>query len=139
MNNQQAEYIKSFLNKCKIIMNTFDDLDGLLIPREVLLGLDNYKNVKDEIAILKQMFNSSSLTALQSTAEENQKWPLLNLVRQILKACNFKMTPKRISAGYTKDGKKLYKRMFIIERFTTIETTNELEPSVSLNETVSDD
>jgi hypothetical protein len=139
MNNQQAEYIKSFLNKCKIIMNTFDDLDGLLIPREVLLGLDNYKNVKDEIAILKQMFNSSSLTALQSTAEENQKWPLLNLVRQILKACNFKMTPKRISAGYTKDGKKLYKRMFIIERFTTIETTNELEPSVSLNETASDD
>ena len=139
MNNQQAEYIKSFLNKCKIIMNTFDDLDGLLIPREVLLGLDNYKNVKDEIAILKQMFNSSSLTALQSTAEENQKWPLLNLVRQILKACNFKMTPKRISAGYTKDGKKLYKRMFIIERFTTIDTTNELEPSVSLNETASDD
>mgnify|MGYP003654546902 CR=1 FL=1 len=139
MNNQQAEYIKSFLNKCKIIMNTFDDLDGLLVPREVLLGLDNYKNVKDEIAILKQMFNSSSLTALQSTAEENQKWPLLNLVRQILKACNFKMTPKRVSAGYTKDGKKLYKRMFIIERFTTIETTNELEPSVSLNEIVSDD
>ena len=139
MNNQQAEYIKAFLNKCKIIMNTFDDLDGLLVPREVLLGLDNYKNVKDEIAILKQMFNSSSLTALQSTAEENQKWPLLNLVRQILKACNFKMTPKRVSAGYTKDGKKLYKRMFIIERFTTIETTNELEPSVSLNEIVSDD
>ena len=127
MNNQQAEYIKSFLNKCKIIMNTFDDLDGLLIPREVLLGLDNYKNVKDEIAILKQMFNSSSLTALQSTAEENQKWPLLNLVRQILKACNFKMTPKRVSAGYTKDGKKLYKRMFIIERFTTVETIPEIE------------
>ena len=130
MNNQQNEHIKLFLNKCNIIITTFDDLDGLLVPRETLLDVENYKNIKDEIAILKQMFNSSSLTALQSTAEENQKWPLLNLVRQILKACNFKMTPKRVSAGYTKDGKKLYKRMFIIERFTTIETTNELEPSI---------
>jgi hypothetical protein len=25
------------------------------------------------------------------------------------------MVPKRMSAGYTKDGKKIYKRMFIIE------------------------
>jgi hypothetical protein len=131
MNNQQAEYIKSFLNKCKIIMTTFDDLDGLLIPREVLLDVENYKNVKDEIAVLKQMFNSSSLTALQSTAEDNQKWPLLNLVRQILKACNFKMTPKRVSAGYAKEGKKLYRRMFIIERFTAIDTPSELESESS--------
>jgi hypothetical protein len=123
MNNQQAEYIKLFLNKCKIVMTTFDDLDGLLLPREILLDVENYKIVKDEIGELKQMFNSSSLTALQSTAEDNQKWPLLNLVRQILKACNFKMTPKRISAGYTKEGTKLYKRMFIIERFTAIESS----------------
>ena len=37
------------------------------------------------------------------------------------------MAPKRVSAGYTKDGKKLYKRMFIIERFTTIEAETEVE------------
>jgi hypothetical protein len=60
------------------------------------------------------------LTSLQSTAEENQKWPLLNLVRQILKSCNFSMTPKRISNGYTKDGKKIYKRMFKIEKLNQI-------------------
>ena len=116
MNNQHMEYIKTFLNKCKIVMNTYDDLDGMLIPREIFLDKTNYINVKEDIAILKQIFASSSLTALQSTAEDNQKWPLLNLVRQILRSCNYKMTPKRISAGYTKDGKKIYKRMFIVEQ-----------------------
>ena len=115
MNNQHMEYIKTFLNKCKIVMNTYDDLDGMLIPREIFLDKANYINVKEDIAILKQIFASSSLTALQSTAEDNQKWPLLNLVRQILRGCNYKMTPKRISAGYTKDGTKMYKRMFIVE------------------------
>jgi len=116
MNSQHMEYIKTFLNKCKIVMNTYDDLDGMLIPREIFLDKTNYTNVKEDIAVLKQIFASSSLTALQSTAEDNQKWPLLNLVRQILRSCNYKMTPKRISAGYTKDGKKIYKRMFIVER-----------------------
>ncbi len=116
MNNQHMEYIKTFLNKCKIVMNTYDDLDGMLIPREIFLDKTNYINVKEDIAVLKQIFASSSLTALQSTAEDNQKWPLLNLVRQILRSCNYKMAPKRISAGYTKDGKKIYKRMFIVEQ-----------------------
>ncbi len=116
MNNQHMEYIKTFLNKCKIVMDTYDDLDGMLIPREIFLDKANYINVKEDIAVLKQIFASSSLTALQSTAEDNQKWPLLNLVRQILRSCNYKMTPKRISAGYTKDGKKIYRRMFIVDR-----------------------
>ena len=118
MNNQQIEHIKIFLHKCKIQMNELTDLDGMLIPREILLDPEKYKTVKEDISILKNIFNSSALTSLQSTAESNQKWPLLNLVRQILKSCHFKMTPKRVSAGYTKDGKKLYRRMFIVERLT---------------------
>jgi hypothetical protein len=127
MNDEQSKYIKLFLNKCKILTVNIHDLHGMLIPREILLDNNNYDIVKEDISILRKIFNSSALTSLQSTAEVNQKWPLLNLVRQTLKAINFKMTPKRISAGYTKDGKKLYKRMFIIERFTTVETIPEIE------------
>jgi hypothetical protein len=127
MNDEQSKYIKLFLNKCKILTVNIHDLHGMLIPREILLDNNNYDIVKEDISILRKIFNSSALTSLQSTAEVNQKWPLLNLVRQTLKAINFKMTPKRISAGYTKDGKKLYKRMFIIERFTIIEAATELE------------
>jgi hypothetical protein len=121
MNAQQVGYIKSFLNKCKILINEFDDLNGFLLPREIFLDKDIYNSVKEDISILKQVFTSSALTSLQSNAEENQKWPLLNLVRQILRSCHYKMTPKRVSAGYTKDGKKIYKRMFIINKLTQTE------------------
>ena len=121
MNAQQLGYIKSFLNKCKILINEFDDLNGFLLPREIFLDKDIYNSVKEDISILKQVFTSSALTSLQSNAEENQKWPLLNLVRQILRSCHYKMTPKRVSAGYTKDGKKIYKRMFIINKLTQTE------------------
>jgi len=121
MNAQQVGYIKSFLNKCKILINEFDDLNGFLLPREIFLDKDVYNSVKEDISILKQVFTSSALTSLQSNAEENQKWPLLNLVRQILRSCHYKMTPKRVSAGYTKDGKKIYKRMFIIDKLSQTE------------------
>ena len=124
MNSEQFEHIKLFLNKCKIPFTHLNEIDGLLIPRETLLDLQTYDSVKDEISILKQIFTSSALTGLQSNAEENQKWPLLNLVRQVLRSCNYKMTPKRISAGYTKDGKKIYKRMFIIESLKSTSHAN---------------
>jgi|AntAceMinimDraft_18_1070375.scaffolds.fasta_scaffold149562_2 hypothetical protein len=123
MNPQQVEYIKTFLTKCNISITHFDDLNGMLIPRDIFLNKELYNSVKEEISILKQVFTSSALTSLQSTAEETQKWPLLNLVRQVLRSCHYKMTPKRISAGYTKDGKKIYKRMFIVEKLNQTESS----------------
>ena len=90
-------------------------LHGLLIPREQLIDDTKYENIKINIPKLKQFFSSSYMTALQSTADSHQRWPLLNLVRQLLCAFNYKLIPKRICDGYTSDGKKKYKRMFIIE------------------------
>ena len=121
MNNTQLDYIKTFLMKCKMVITQFDDLDGMMVPREIFLDKVVYDSVKEDISVLKQVFTSSALTSLQSNAEENQKWPLLNLVRQILRSCHYKMTPKRVSAGYTKEGKKIYKRMFIIEKLSQTE------------------
>ena len=121
MNNTQLEHVKTFLMKCKMVVTHFDDLDGMLVPREIFLDKTVYDSVKEDISVLKQVFTSSALTSLQSNAEENQKWPLLNLVRQILRSCHYKMTPKRVSAGYTKEGKKIYKRMFIIEKLSQTE------------------
>ena len=141
MNEQQVEYIKLFLNKCKIEVDNLNDLNGMLVPREILLNKEIYISVKEDISILKQVFTSSALTCLQSTAEEHQKWPLLNLVRQILRSCHYQMIPKRVSAGYTKDGKKIFKRMFIIEKLNKIENNYTLDSSIldtedSLSESV---
>ena len=56
------------------------------------------------------------MTSLQKNADKSQKWPLLNLVRQILSTHNYKMEPIRKSDGYTLEGVKKYKRYFLIKK-----------------------
>jgi hypothetical protein len=105
------------LNACNITCNSMKELDGMLIHRELLLNDNKYKDlVKMELPILKTIFSSSYLTSLQSTAVSKQKFPLLNLIRQLIRSCNYKLTPKRIADGYTLSGEKKYKRMFIVEK-----------------------
>lgn len=110
----------NFLNKASITCNNINDLNGMLIPREIFMNEERYKNIKEDIPELKKIFSSSYLTSLQETAQDKQRWPLLNLIRQLLRSCNYKLTPKRVSDGYTLDGKKKYKRMFIVEKMRVI-------------------
>jgi hypothetical protein len=117
---EKTKLLLEFLNKGQIACATLSDLNGLLLPRELFLNDILYKQLKEHIPELKQLFSSSYLTALQAPAEEFQKWPHLNLMRQVLRSCHFKLTPKRVSNGYTADGKKKYKRMFIIEQMRVI-------------------
>jgi hypothetical protein len=119
-NNDKTKLMLDFLNNANILCNSITDLNGMLIPREVFMNGEIYKGLKEKIPDLKTLFSSSYLTSLQDTAEKKQKWPLLNLLRQVLRSCNFKLTPKRISDGYTIDGKKKYKRMFIVEKMRVI-------------------
>ena len=116
------EQVIKFLKKCKIQFDVEEQLDGQLIPRDILLSKETYNEVKQEIIELKKKFSSSSLTSLQKNAETGQKWPLLNLVRQILKICNYQMKPVRRSNGYSKDGKKKYKRFFLIGKYSSVKT-----------------
>ena len=105
--------IIEFLKKCKLQLEDETQLDGQLIPRDILLSPNTYEEVKAEIAVLKRKFSSSALTSLQSGAQKEQKWPLLNLVRQILRVCNYKMEPVRRSDGYDDEGKKKYKNILL--------------------------
>ena len=109
-------FLVDFFNKGLIPCSTLNELSGMLVPREIFFNDLIYKQLKEKIPELKQLFSSSYLTALQAPAEDTQKWPQLNLMRQVLRSCHFKLTPKRVSDGYTVDGKKKYKRMFIIEK-----------------------
>ena len=112
-----------FLKKVVHIDNS-QQLDGLLIPREILLSLEVYEKIKIHIIELKKKFSSSSLTSLQKDANKDQKWPLLNLVRQILKACDYQMKPIRKSAGYTPEGKKIYRRFFYISKLKSVKSAD---------------
>jgi hypothetical protein len=105
---------KKILNTIGINFDSFSELDNFLIPREMLLSDLKYEEIKKLIPELKKKFSSSFMTSLQKNAEKEQKWPLLNLVRQILNVYNYKMEPIRKSDGYTLEGVKKYKRFFQI-------------------------
>ena len=109
MTEESQKIVNEFLNKCSIVFEDFNQLDGMLIPRDLLLSKDKYEIVKEDIDKMRELYSSGSLTSLQKTAKDNQKWPLLNLVRQILKSNNFKMDPIRKSNGYTKKEKEIPK------------------------------
>lgn len=102
--------------KIGIIVDENSILDDLFIPRELLLNDLLYNDIKPLIMNLKTYYSSSFLTSLHQTAHKSQKWPLLNLVRQILNTHNYKMIPIRKADGYTVDGVKKYKRFFHITK-----------------------
>lgn len=108
--------IVNFFNKCNIICNDVNNLDGTIIYRDTLLNPNLYDKIKQDIPSLKNILNSSTYTSVQKNAENNQRWPLINLVRQILKRYNYELKPKRLADGYTKDGQKKYKRLFEIKK-----------------------
>ena len=115
------EEVIKFLNKCNIPFENEQQLVGMLIPREILLSKDVYAKVREDLEVIRKIYSSSSMTGLQQTAAEKERWPLLNLVRQLLKVSDFQMKPIRMSDGYTKEKKKKYKRFFKIERYTPID------------------
>lgn len=105
---------KIILKNVGLVFETLNELNCALIPREQLLSDDKYDEIKKLIPDLKKKYSSSLMTSLQKTAEKTQRWPLLNLVRQILNNYNYKMVPIRKADGYTLDGIKKYKRFFLI-------------------------
>ena len=110
------ECSKLILNAAGIQFVYLDQLDGLTVYRELLLSELKYDEIKKLIPYLKSKYSSSDMTSLQKNAEQLQKWPLLNIVRQILSRYQFRMVPIRKSDGYTLNGVKKYKRLFRIER-----------------------
>ena len=127
---ETQQIVKEFLNKCGIVFEDYKMLDGMLIPRDTLLSQEKYENIKEDLVKMKKMYSSGALTALQKSAEAKQKWPLLNLVRQILKSNNYNMEPIRKSNGYTKEGKKKYLRFFIIKKIKNINEVKEEVASI---------
>jgi hypothetical protein len=105
-----------FLNTSGIICSNISDLDGITILRDLLLNDSTYKKLKKDIHFLKPILSSTSFTSVHKNADVSQKWPLINLIRQILRKYNYQLIPKRVCDGYTKDGIKKYKRLFEIRK-----------------------
>jgi hypothetical protein len=105
---------KLILQEIGLNFESVEELNGQLIPRDFFMNNVKYFQIKDKINDLKNVFSSSSLTCLHQNASTKQKFPLLNLIRQILSVYYYDMKPIRKCDGYTKDGVKKYKRFFSI-------------------------
>jgi uncharacterized protein YihD (DUF1040 family) len=108
------EETKTILKLIGIEFNQLNEIQEQLIPREVLLSDSKYDEIKYYIPELKKNYSSSFMTSLQKNADKSQKWPLLNLTRQLLSIYGYKMEPIRKADGYTLEGVKKYKRYFQI-------------------------
>ena len=118
------ETSKKIFQHVGIEFENINELDGMFIPREQVISTVKYEEVKKLIIDLKSVFSSSNMTCLQKPAGKEQKWPLLNLVRQILGCYSFDMEPVRKSDGYTPEGIKKYKRFFHIKKRYLPENTH---------------
>lgn len=121
--------IKLIFKNIGLEINDFDELNGTIISREILLSDNKYDELKHLIPELKKNYSSSFMTSLQKNAEKSQKWPLLNLVRQVLHVYGYKMEPIRKADGYTLEGVKKYKRYFLLHKKNN---TNEIK-KIDLN------
>jgi len=118
------EISKKILVATGILVNSKDYPDEILILRDMLINHEIYVSLKNDILDLKKNLSSSSLTSLQKDADKTQKWPLLNLVRQILNVYGYKMIPVRKCDGYTLDGIKKFKRYFqVVKKIEANQTT----------------
>lgn len=116
--NEKNIIIINFLNACGVLCKTISDLDGMILYRSDYIFSNKYEKIKPNICELKKLLSSSVYTSLHMDADKKQRFPLVNLIRQILKSINYKLIPKRISDGYTSDGIKKYKRIFLIQKFS---------------------
>ena len=89
-----------------------DDSDQLIIYRDTLIDPDKYKVAKEKVGELKKFFSSSFNV---KGKRKKQKWPLLNLVRQLLKVNMYEMKPIRKSDGILRMAKEIYSFFFNTE------------------------
>ena len=113
--DKNIELITKMFKFFEIEIENIDDLVGIEIERDILI-------TKEAVAFLQSLQNSFKecgyktgvLTALFKNNLTKQKWPALNMMRQILKCNNIRMQPLIKSNGYNKStGKKNVIRSFV--------------------------
>ena len=126
------------MDKFKLLVELFDAIDIKVKTREDLLNIilrqDTLKdrNLIEELyrkaPNLKSFYNSSKLTCLHKNSLDKQKFPAVNMYRQLLKCNNLKMEPYVVSKGYNKySGKKIVERFYRIKELKNKDENDNLE------------
>ncbi len=127
------EYVLDLINMLGFNCQSFNDLYQISILRDDLLDPNIYQKMSVVIPELRKCYNSNMLSCLHKNSNIKQKFPAINLIRQILKCNDLLLKPYIISQGYDKaTGKKLITRYFrIIPIDEDVEDNNDI---ISLGE-----
>jgi hypothetical protein len=103
---------KSLLEEFKKILN-LETLEHNEVEFDKLQEPEIIKNLFALTPRLKKCYPSDKLTSLHYNATSKQRFPGVNILRQILRIHGYKMRPVVRCMGYDK-GRKLIKRSYLI-------------------------
>jgi len=94
-----------------------NQLDNYELSRDILLDKNVIKKCYNMINELRKEYSSNELTCLHINSINKQKFPGINMFRQITKENNLNMKPVVVSNGYCPiTGNKKVIRSFIINK-----------------------
>ena len=94
---------------------TIDELFDITLSQDDLKSKELIDKLYIMIANLKNEYKSQKLTCLHRNSIDKQKFPALNMIRQICKCNSLKVSPFIICKGYDKStGKKITERYYSI-------------------------
>ena len=97
-------------------INRREDLLNLSLNHKYLRNEEFKSEIIDLIPKLKKKYKSHNLTCLHSNSLDKQKFPVINMIRQILKCNKLRLEPYTICKGYNKATKnKEFERYYIIK------------------------
>ena len=116
---QKLNILKDLFNVINIRIDSVSDLLNIEIDRLVLLEDPFYSYAINYKKIIKKKYNkiysSNYYNFTHNNSITKQKFPSINLLRQILKSNKLKLFPYYKSFGYDENKKKIVQRYFIIK------------------------
>lgn len=111
------DILKQLLKIINVNISSISDIENKEIDRDILKNKEVINQYYFLIPELKKTYNSDMFTCLHKNSLIKQKQPGVCMLRQILKANNFRMIPKIYNLGYNKNtGKKIVKRTYMLEK-----------------------
>ena len=117
MDNSNFELIKDIFNIIEKPITCETDLVNMTLNQKYLCSEKFKENIITMIPKLKHKYKSHKLTCLHNNSLDKQKFPTINMIRQILKCNNLKLEPYVVCNGYEKNtNHKICERFFLIKK-----------------------
>ena len=126
---KKLKILKDLFSVLHIDIESKYDLINIELDRDILLKEPFYSYAIDYKDTLKKVYKSNTYNCLHSNSVSKQKFPSINLLRQVMKSNQLRLYPYYKSLGYDDNKKKIVKRYFIIQ---SLDESNESNESINM-------